>query len=266
MDGVVFSHLDLSIDEHSIAWIEFRRPESLNAISVTLAEQLLAATRQIDTIGTVRVIVLSGAGRAFMAGGDLTAFRTDPDTAHRTARNLIKPLHAALKLLAQGDAPILASLHGAVAGAGMSLALGSDLAIAADDAEFTLAYGRIGASPDGGGSWNLSRLVGLRRATEIALLGDTIDAATAHQLGLVNRIVPRAELQLQTRMLATRLAQGPTKAFGETRRLLRASSNRSFEEHLDAEQEAFVRCALSRDFAEGVTAFFERRSANFQGR
>ena len=254
-----------SIDDEGIASIRFERPEALNAISVALAQQLLAAVREIQASSRLRVIVLSGSGRAFMAGGDLQAFRSDMSAAQETACAMIEPLHAALRLLAAGNAPVLASVHGAVAGAGMSLALGADLAIAADDAKFGMAYARIGASPDGGGSWHLARLLGLRRATEVAFLADTLDARTALELGLVNRVVPRAELEAETLTLARRLAQGPTRAFGETRRLLRAASLQPLEAQLDCERDAFVRATRTADFAEGVAAFFERRPARFIG-
>lgn len=257
--------LSLNIDEAGIAWIRFQRPEALNAISVALAGRLHEAAQAIAANPKVRVVVLVGEGRAFMAGGDLQAFRADMAHADQVATAMIDPLHAALKLFAEGNAPVLASLHGAVAGAGMSLALGADLAIAADDAKFGMAYSKIAASPDGGGSWHLAQLVGLRRASELALLADTIDAATALSLGLVNRVVPRAALEAETLALAQRLAQGPTKAFGETRRLLRAAATQPFAAHLDAEREAFARCTRSEDFAEGVGAFFERRAGRFQG-
>jgi 2-(1,2-epoxy-1,2-dihydrophenyl)acetyl-CoA isomerase len=258
-------HLKLDIDDDGIAWIRFRRPEALNAISVALAEGLHEAAKTIAADRKVRVVVLGGEGRAFMAGGDLQAFRADLGHADQVAHAMIDPLHAALRLFAQGDAPVLASIQGAAAGAGMSLALGADLAIAADDAKFGMAYARLGTSPDGGGSWHLAQLVGLRRAMEIALLADTLDAATALALGLVNRVVPRAELEAQTLALAKRLAQGPTRAFGETRRLLRAAVTQPLAAQLDAEREAFARCARTEDFAEGVAAFFERRSGRFLG-
>lgn len=255
----------VSVDD-GIAHIRFNRPEALNAVNVEMAEQLRAAVQRLQAAGGVRVVVLSGEGRAFMAGGDLQAFHADLAHADDTAHAIIGPLHEALALLAEGDAPVIASLHGAVAGAGMSLALGADLAIAADNIKLNMAYARIGASIDGGGSWHLPRLVGLRQAMEIALLCDSIDAPGALALGLVNKVVPAAELQAQTLALAGRLSQGPTQAFGRTRRLLQASFQRTLAEHLHAELDAFAAGARTQDFGEGLEAFFAKRAPRFTGR
>ena len=254
-----------SLDD-GIARIRFNRPSALNAIDVPMAEQLLATVKRLQAAGGVRVIVLSGEGRAFMAGGDLRAFHADPQHADTTARALIDPLHAALALLAAGDAPVLASLHGAVAGAGMSLALAADLAIAADDTVFNMAYARIGASLDAGSSWALPRLVGLRRAMQIALLSEPIDAAAALALGLVNRVVPRAALAAETDLLARRLAAGPTLAYGHIKRLLRGSFDCTMAEQMGRERTAFRETSHTADFAEGTRAFVEKRRAKFAGR
>jgi 2-(1,2-epoxy-1,2-dihydrophenyl)acetyl-CoA isomerase len=259
------NHLSLEL-ENGVARIRFNRPDVLNAIDVTMAQQLLAAITELRAGGDVRVIVLSGQGRAFMAGGDLQMFFADLPNAAGTAREIIDPLHAAIELMAEGDAPVIASLHGAVAGAGMSLAMGADLAIAADNTKFNMAYARIGASVDGGGTWALARLVGLRRAMEIALLSDVIDAQTALQLGLVNRVVLAADLEQETTALATRLAQGPTLAYGRIRRLLRESHRNDLATQLRSERDAFAVGAGTKDFAEGLTAFFGKRPPIFTGK
>ena len=143
--------------------------------------------------------------------------------------------------------------------------LGADLAIAAEGTRFNLAYINIAASCDGGASFALPRITGLRNALEIALLGEAFDAAHAQRLSLVNRVVPKAALEAETMKLAQRLADGPTLAMGHMRRLMRRSFESSFAEQLDAEKEAFASCAASRDFLEGVQAFFEKRPARFQG-
>ncbi len=246
-----------------IATICFNRPQVLNALDVASAQEFLAACEQIARpASAVRVIVLRGAGRGFMAGGDLSVMQDDPEGG---ARALIAPMHRGLALLAQQPAPVLASLQGAVAGAGLSLALGADLALAADDAVFNLAYSRVGASCDLGGSWGLPRIVGVRRALEISLLSDPVTAAQALDWGLVNRVVPAAELDAQTRALAQRLAQGPTAAYGRMRQLMRTSLDHSYGEQLDAERDAFLAGTATRDFKEGVAAFLARRKADFQG-
>ena len=171
-----------------------------------------------------------------------------------------------MQILEALDAPVIASLQGAVAGGSMSLALSADLAIAAEDASFNLAYTRIGASCDLSSSWHLPRLVGLRRAMEIALLSETIDAAEALRLGLVNRVVAADRLEEETMALARRLAEGPTLAYGRLKRLLRRSFESDLAGQLDAEREAFCASTGTRDFAEGVAAFFGRRKPSFEGR
>ena len=160
---------------------------------------------------------------------------------------------------------MLASVHGAVAGAGVSLMAAADLAVAAADATFTLAYSRIGASPDGGATHFLPRLIGSRRALELMPRSDTIDARTALAFGLVNRVVDRDALERETARIAERLAHGATRAFGETKQLVNGAFDRALAESLAAEVEAFARCAATADLAEGVTAFVEKRKPEFTG-
>lgn len=250
----------------AVARIRFNRPAALNAIDHAMAEHLLQACRELAGAADVRVVVLGGEGKAFMAGGDLARFHADLAAAPRTAAAIIEPLHQALAILAALPQPVLGSLHGAVAGAGVSLALACDLCIAADDTVFNLAYTRIGASPDGSASWSLPRVVGLRKAMELLLLSDTVDAEQALRLHLVNRVAPRAELEAQTLALAARLAAGPTHAYGHVKRLLRTSLGNTLEAQMAAEQQAFCACAASADFAEGLQAFFGKRPALFTGR
>jgi 2-(1,2-epoxy-1,2-dihydrophenyl)acetyl-CoA isomerase len=242
--------------------LRLNRPEALNALDTEMAEALLAASRDIAADPSVRAVLISGQGRAFAAGGDLAQMRDSPVEA---ADRLITPLHEALRLLGQIDAPVLASLQGAVAGAGLSLAASADLAIAAEGTKFNLAYANIGASCDVGASWSLPRLVGLRRSLEIALMGESFDARRALEIGLVNRVVARDDLEAESEALARRLAEGPTQAYGRMRRLMRTSFDRSYAEQLDAEREAFLASAATADFQEGLASFFERRPARFQG-
>jgi 2-(1,2-epoxy-1,2-dihydrophenyl)acetyl-CoA isomerase len=245
--------------------IRFNRPERLNVLDVELAEGFAAAVARVMADPSVRVIVVSAEGRAFMAGGDLAHFHRASDKKVAAAQ-LIDPVHAALKTLAQAPQIILGSLKGPVAGGGMSLALGLDLLVAADDATFNLAYARVAASPDCGGSWALPRLVGVRKALEIALLSETIDAAQALHLGLVNRVVPRATLEEETTKLALRLAAGPAVAHGNIKALIRGSFQRDHAAQLDAEARSFAECAATADFTEATDAFFEKRKPVFGGR
>lgn len=247
----------------AVSTIRFNRPSVLNALDEPTAAAFRDACRAVAEDGT-RVLVIAGNGRGFMAGGDLARFRADG--AADIARAIIEALHEGLMILDRLEAPVIASVHGPVAGAGMSVAMATDLCIAADDAKFTLAYARIGATPDGSSTYNLPRLVGLRRAMEIAMLADTIDAADALRLGLVNRVVPAAHLAEETAALAARLAAGPTRAYAGIRRLLRQSWTSGLESQLAAERDAFCASAGTEDFKEGIEAFFGKRRADFHGR
>jgi 2-(1,2-epoxy-1,2-dihydrophenyl)acetyl-CoA isomerase len=249
----------------AVAEIVLNRPEVLNVANLQLAEAFLAVCRSIAADPRVKVVVLRGAGKAFMGGGDLAEFLAAPERAAQTAGALITPLNEAVAILAELPVPVVASVHGAVAGAGVSLALACDLVIAADNAKFNLAYSRIGASLDLSASWFLPRAVGLQKAMEIALLAESFDAAEALRLGLVNRVVPAASLATETAALAGRLAAGPGASYRAIKRLIRTSYERDLRGQLEAERMAFCECARTRDFTEGVAAFYERRSATFTG-
>lgn len=248
-----------------IARIRFNRPAALNAIDEAVARGFHDACVAVSRRTDVRVVVLSGAGRAFMAGGDVRRMRAAGAEAAALVHTLLRFINPALLILADLAQPVLASVHGAVAGGGVGIALAADLAIAADDTQFNLAYGRIGASPDIGTTWMLPRVVGLRRALEMALLCDTCDAAEALRLGLVNRVVPRAALEAETDALARRLASGATLAGGRAKRLLRGAFDATLPQQLDAERMAFTETTRTADFMEGVSAFVEKRPPRFSG-
>jgi 2-(1,2-epoxy-1,2-dihydrophenyl)acetyl-CoA isomerase len=252
--------------EGAVAVIRLNRPAVLNAIDAATVEAFLAAVRRIASRPDLRAIVLKGSGRAFCAGGDVARFAGRRHEVAEAVGSIIGPLHEAMTILADMPAPSIACLHGAVAGAGLSLALACDLAIAADDARFTLAYARIGATPDASSTWHLPRVVGLRRAKELALLADTIDAGEAFRLGLVNRVVPAERLETEVSALATRLAAGPTAAYWRIKGLLHASAGASLRDQLEAERDAFLGSVATDDFEEGVAAFLAKRPARFTGR
>lgn len=247
----------------AIATLTFNRPEALNALDVATAQALLAALQGLARDGGVRAVLLRGAGRAFVAGGDLATLRADPVQG---ARALLEPLNAALLVLEQLDAPVIAQVHGAAAGAGLSLMLMCDFVLAAEGTKFNLAYINLGTSCDVGASWALPRLVGLRQALEIALLGETFAADDALRLGLVNRVLPAAELDTAARAFAERIASGPTVAYGHMRRLMRASLDRDLAAQLAAEAQSFDACARTADLREGIEAFFAKRAPQFKGR
>ncbi len=245
-----------------IVHLQFNRPDAFNALNVPMAQHFVAALRELAADTSVRCIVLHGAGKAFVAGGDLPTLRADPVQG---AKDLLTPLIEAANLLHTINAPVIAQVHGAAAGAGLSLMMLCDFVIAAQSTRMNLAYLKLGASCDIGASWALPRLVGLRHALELALLSDDLSADDALRLGLVNRVVPAADLSETTQALAERIANGPTQAYGEVRRLMRTSWERSLPEQLNAEADAFVRCAQGPDLREGIEAFFSKRPPQFVG-
>lgn len=245
-----------------IAILAFNRPAAMNALDAPTAKAFLAACQSLADDPQVRVVIIRGEGRAFGVGGDLAALRHD---SAATAQALIGPLHEAVLLLAGLNAPVIASLHGVVAGGSLSLSMACDLAIAAEGTRFNLAYANVAASCDVSGSWSLPRLVGLRQAMQIALLSDTFDAAEALRLGLVNRVVPADRLQEETLAVARRLAAGPTLAYGRMKRLMRQSFETGLPAQLDAERENFKASTQTGDFQEALGAFFAKRPPVFKG-
>ncbi len=258
---------ELSLDTASgIATITMKRPEVLNAIDVALARALHDAVLPLEGDDRIRCVVLRGAGRAFVAGGDLSGFAADFDAAGQVVDELLKSLHPVVETLRALDAPVIASVHGAVAGAGLSLMAACDLAIAASATRFLLAYDRIGASPDCSGTYFLPRLIGTRRAAQLMFLSETLDAEAALQAGLINRVVPADQLAAETDALARKVASGPTQAFGNYKRLVARSFDRSLSEQMEAERHAFKAATKTADFREGVSAFLARRPAQFTGK
>ncbi len=249
--------------EGAVARLRFNRPQQLNAVNVPTAHAFLACCREIAASSDIRAVILSGAGDAFGAGGDLNELKADPAGA---APGLIGPVHEAVKLMARIDAPFIASVHGVVAGGSLSLAMACDLVIAAEGTKFNLAYVKIGATCDGSASWSLPRLVGTRNAMAIALLGDTFDASEAHRLGMVNQVVPPSLLADTTQGIAQRLADGPTLAIGRMKRLIRGAFERDLDAQLDLEQQEFVANARSDDFRGAIDAFLNKRKPRFHGR
>jgi len=248
--------------EGGIAHLRFNRPQAMNAIDLPMAQAFHQACRQISADPAVRVVLLSGEGRAFMAGGDLQSMAADPTVV---AAELIGEMHAGIEVLAGLAAPVIASVHGAVAGGGLGLALVCDLIVAAEGTRFNLAYTRIGTSSDCGTSWGLPRWVGLRKALEIALLCEPFDAAEALRLGMVNRVVPADALIEHTLAWARQIEASAPQAVARLKRLMRDADQQDLHTQLQAEMRAFVACAGTADFAEGVAAFLAKRPAQFSG-
>ena len=262
------AHLDLDITD-GVATLTMNRPEARNALSMEMRAQLIEVLHDIEHNDTLRCVVLKGAGDHFMAGGDVKgmseSIKKDPSDVRKEFLLRIHDLHPIMFAMRRMPKPIIASCRGAAAGAGVSMALACDLVIAADDAFFTLAYCKIGTSPDGSSSFHLPRAVGIKKAMEIALLGDRFGAQEAKDIGMINFVVPTAELDAETAALAQRLAAGPTHVYGNTKALFSRSLEGEFESQLQAEAEYFADCASRADFREGVSAFVEKRSPNFTG-
>jgi 2-(1,2-epoxy-1,2-dihydrophenyl)acetyl-CoA isomerase len=253
--------------EGPVATLTLNRPAAMNVLDIAMVDALIPATAAIAADPSVRVLVVCGAGKHFMAGGDIRTFAREtgrpPDERAREFQNLVERVHIVVETLARMPQPVVARVQGAVAGFGMSLMNACDLAIASDDAYFAAGYRQIGITPDGGGTWSLPRIVGQRRALEILLLGERFDAARAHAIGLVNRVVPLKDLDAAVGAVVRTLIEGPRDALAGTKRLVRGSVDHSLTEHLVAEAVSFGRMAATDDFVEGVSAFLEKRPARF---
>lgn len=256
--------------EGGVATLTFNRPDVLNALSLEMRDAIHAVLTEIEDDDTIRCVVLRGAGGNFMAGGDVKGFdafvRMPAEERQRIFERRVHTINHLFMTLQRMEKPVIASVAGAAAGAGMSMMMASDLAVAADNAVFRMSYTVIGASPDGSGTYTMPRLIGVRRAMEMAMLAERIDAATALQWGLVNRVVPAEQLQEETDRLAARLASGATVALGSVKRLMNASLSNGIETQLAMEARSFGRCVGTDDWAEGVQAFNEKRKPAFRGR
>ncbi|RRH78187.1 enoyl-CoA hydratase/isomerase family protein [Falsigemmobacter faecalis] len=256
------SLIDLSYGA-GFAHLRFNCPERMNVLSPAMAEAFNTAVTTVLARADLGVLLLSGAGRNFMAGGDLNGFAGAEDKPAFIAQT-IDLMHDALQRLGASDLIVIAAVHGPTAGAGVSLVAMSDLVIAAEGAIFTMAYTRIAGGPDCGATWALPRAVGLKRATAMVLLNAPMPAEEALQVGLINRIVPAEDLSAVSLALAKTLAEGPRAAQGSAKRLLRQAMESDLQAALAAERAAFVALAGHEDFSEGVTAFLQRRKPDFK--
>ena len=249
----------------SVARITLNRPEAVNTINVEMSKELMQAAMQCDEDPLIRAVLISGAGSIFCGGGDVKGFANQGERLPQHLKEITLHLHAAMSYLVRMDPPVVAAVHGSAAGAGMSLACACDVVLAAESARFTLAYTGIGLTPDGGATYTLSRLVGLKRTLEMALTNRLLSAKEALDWGIVTRLVPEKDLIVEARTLADRLAAGPTKAFGATKRLLQSGLTESFESQMKHESRSIAEIARTEDGREGIAAFLEKRAPNFKG-
>lgn len=254
--------------ENAVAVIALNRPEALNALSQELTADLDAAIR-LAVDDKARAIVLTANGRAFCSGGDLREMRSMWEKEGRIEAFLdepLKALHRLIMLIRETSVPFVAAVNGVCAGAGTNLALACDLVVAADDATFNEAFVRIGLSPDCGGTFFLPRVVGEKLAAELFMTGETITADRAAQIGMINRVVPAADLLNEATLLAGKLAKAPTGAIGRIKRMLNSSFHNRLDSQLYMEHECQLESGRSGDFKEGVEAFFEKRPPQFTGK
>lgn len=241
-----------------VADLRLDNPDAGNAIDPAWARAFRAAAQSLRERDDVRVVRLSAAGKMFCVGGDL-GFFAGADDRYAALHGLADDLHDGLLALADLDAPVVARVHGAAAGAGMSLVCAADIAIGSPGASFTVAYTGVGLSPDGGSSWLLPRLVGWRRAAELMITNRRVKAEEALAIGLLTELVPDDELDARVDAVVARLAAGPTASFGAVKRLLRDSATAEFGRQLHAEADSIATLAASPTGIEGVAAFLEKR-------
>jgi 2-(1,2-epoxy-1,2-dihydrophenyl)acetyl-CoA isomerase len=257
----------LEAREHGIATLAMNRPERLNSLNNELASALNEVFTRLAQDAAIGVVVLTGAGRAFCAGGDLTHIRRGRESGDlKQLESLLRSgMQLVLKMRTMPQ-PVIAAVNGAAAGAGMNIALAADIRIAAEEATFGQNFAKVGLFPDYGGTYFLPQLAGSSRAAEMFYTGEMIDAQTALRLGLVSRVVPTAQLEAEVRILAQKIAHGPAIAISAVKKTLFGSEREALEDALENEVHQQMRCFSSEDCAEGLRAFFEKRPPKFEGR
>jgi 2-(1,2-epoxy-1,2-dihydrophenyl)acetyl-CoA isomerase len=246
-----------------VAYLTLNRPEAANALNPEVIHAFRDAAESLDERDDVGAVLFTGAGKHFSVGGDLRFMHDAGDDVADAVYGLASTMHAGILALAELDAPVISVVRGAAAGGGMSLAIAADLVLAAESAHFTVAYTAIGFSTDGGASWNLPRIVGQRKAIELALLNERLSAAKAAELGLVTRVIADDALDAEADAIAKRLAAGAIGAHGAIKRLLRFSSTSPFGQQLEDEARTIAGLAAAPDGREGVLAFLDKRAPHF---
>lgn len=250
--------------EDGLATITLNRPEAGNAMSWDLVDTFSSVVERLTSTPGVRAFLIRGEGKNFCVGGDIRSFASESDPADFIER-LARRLHEGLALLAQHPAPVIIAAQGAAAGAGLSLVASGDIVLVGQSAAFAMAYTGIGLTADGGATWLLPRLIGLRATQEMAYLGRRLDALEALDLGLATRVVADEALADEAAAIAARIAAGPTGAFGGVKRLLADSYDATLPAHLDTEATAIGLAMGRADAQEGIAAFLERRKPIFHG-
>ena len=253
--------------EDGVATLTLNRPERLNSFTASLHEELAEALERTARDDAIRALLITGAGRGFCAGQDLSERKPAPGDARRDlGQGLERHYNPLIRCLRGLEKPVVAAVNGVAAGAGASLAFACDIVIAARSASFIEAFSRIGLIPDAGSTWFLPRLAGSARAMAMALTGETVSAESAAEWGLIWKVVSDDALMTEARELAARLAQGPTRALGLIKRALNRSASNGLDAQLDLERDLQREAGLGEDYREGVAAFLEKRPPRFSGR
>jgi len=269
------SDILLTKREDGVLWLTLNRPERKNSVSPELRDELLTELEEARTDEDVRCVVITGSGDAFCAGVDLGRSKvTQGASKGEQSRPDLRAIRDAMKrgfqrvvrAIWELDKPVVASVNGVAAGGGAQLALFCDLVIASEDSRFIEIFVRRGLAVDSGGGWLLPRLIGLPKAKELVFFGDAISAPDALAAGLINRVVPQADLETVTREWANRLAKGPTRSIGASKALLNRALETDLTTGLDEEATAQAMVSQTHDFSEGVRAFMEKRDPDFKGR
>jgi len=247
----------------AIAKITLNRSEAANALDIALARELVNAALECENDPAIRCVILTGNGRLFCAGGDVAYMSGAGDKTAAATAELASTLHLAMSHLARMNKPLITLINGAAAGAGYGMALSGDVVLAARSASFTPAYGMLGVSPDGGLTWLLPRLVGLRRAQEIIVTNRKVTAEEAEAMGMITRAVDDAALVEEGTALAHKLAASATGAIGNVRSLLLGAYGNGFETHLELEARGIASAIAGPEGREGVAAFLEKRKPDF---
>lgn len=244
--------------------ISLYRPDAANGMNTALASELALAAQTCAEDPSVKAVIVTGHGRFFSAGGDVKEISTFGERAAVGIKHLADNLHKALATFARMPAPVIMAVNGTAAGAGFSLAVSGDLVLAAESASFTMAYTRAGLSPDGGSSYYLPRLVGMRRAQELMFTNRVLSSSEALQWGLINQVVPDDSLLDSARELAGQFVTGAAGSNAAIKKLLMMTFNNGLETQLEIESEYIARCAGSKDGQEGINSFVEKRQPGFE--
>jgi 2-(1,2-epoxy-1,2-dihydrophenyl)acetyl-CoA isomerase len=252
--------------QDGVGLIRLNRPDDGNVLTLEMARELLEVALRCDEDPEVRAVVLTGSGKMFCAGGDLKSFAAQGEKVSAYLKQVTQVFHGVISRFNWMDAPVVGAINGTAAGGGFSLALATDLAIAGESAKFTMAYTKVGLTLDGSSSYFLARLVGLRRAKEMALLNPVLSARQALEWGLINQVVPDEQVVPAALEIARQLAAGPTLALGAAKRLILSGATESLESQMERESRAIAALAGSADGQEGIAAFLGKRRPRFTGK